>query len=77
MAAAVVESKVCRVRRRLTSNSNSVYFKTMRSKSTCVLLALCALLLGSSSADNVYEVEEFLKREFSLTKPYQGRYGRV
>ncbi|KAG7280011.1 hypothetical protein CRUP_013558 [Coryphaenoides rupestris] len=74
MAAAVLESKVCGVGRPLTSHCNSVYFTTMRSKSTptWVFVALCALLLGSSSGDSVYEMEEFLKREYSLTKPYQG-----
>ena len=66
MAAAVTESKVSRS---LTSDS-LVYLKTI-SKSVCLLLVLC-VLLGTSSADSVYEMEEFLKREYSLTKPYQG-----
>ncbi|XP_056458524.1 lectin, mannose-binding 2-like b [Gadus chalcogrammus] len=60
---------VTKVYRSLPSDS-LVYLKTL-SKSVCLLLVLC-VLLGSSSADNVYEMEEFLKREYSLTKPYQG-----
>ncbi|XP_035041039.1 lectin, mannose-binding 2-like a [Hippoglossus stenolepis] len=35
-------------------------------------LALLALTLSRCSADDDHEMEEFLKREYSLSKPYQG-----
>ncbi|XP_046903954.1 lectin, mannose-binding 2-like b [Hypomesus transpacificus] len=38
---------------------------------TCMFVFMC-FLIGSSLADNGYEMEDFLKREYSLTKPYQG-----
>lgn len=38
---------------------------------TCLLVFICSLM-GSSLADNGYEMDDFLKREYSLTKPYQG-----
>lgn len=38
---------------------------------TCVI-AVVFLLMSQSLADDGYEMDDFLKREFSLTKPYQG-----
>lgn len=41
-----------------------------------VMLTLCMIFvasLKSSLSDDGHEMEEFLKREYSLSKPYQGR----
>lgn len=40
-----------------------------------VLLVLILTFVSSSSGENTYEdnAYEFLKREYSLTKPYQGK----
>lgn len=39
--------------------------------STCVFVLVC-LLLSRSSADEQDFMEEFLKQEYSLAKPYRG-----
>ncbi|CAL8248359.1 unnamed protein product [Merluccius merluccius] len=72
MAPAVTECKVRRAGRLSPTSDSMVSSETLR-KWTCLLAAvLCVSPGGVSSADSVYEMEEFLKREHSLTKPYQG-----
>lgn len=42
---------------------------------TCVFAVLCVLMSRSVSADEAdFVTEEFLKKEFSLAKPYRGEW---
>lgn len=46
-------------------------------KLTCVVAVLGVLLSGSAAADEAdFVTEEFLKKEFSLAKPYRGELSR-
>ena len=72
MAAAVTESKTSRSLVWGSVVWGSLVHRSTLSTAGCVVLLLC-VMLGGASADNVYEMEEFLKREYSLTKPYQGK----
>lgn len=40
---------------------------------TCLFVAVC-ILMGRSLADDQEFMEDFLKREYSLTKPYRGKF---
>ncbi|KAM6965476.1 lectin, mannose-binding 2-like b [Aplochiton taeniatus] len=53
--------------------SNLIAISSLRNihELTC-LFTICCLLVSQSLADDGYEVDDFLKREYSLTKPYQG-----
>ncbi|XP_077593288.1 lectin, mannose-binding 2-like a isoform X2 [Stigmatopora nigra] len=63
--------------------SRSRYWRNAKSKSFIIPLCkmnslkllfsfiLCILTIGPGSGDDDHEMEEFLKREYSLTKPYQ------
>lgn len=46
------------------------YFKNIR-ELTCLFVAIC-ILMSQSLADDQDFMEEFLKREYSLVKPYRG-----
>lgn len=46
--------------------------RTMTLKSYCTLALVICSLGRCFAEDDHHEMEEFLKREFSLTKPYQG-----
>ena len=48
------------------------YFKNIR-ELTCVLVTVC-VLLSQSLADEQDFLDEFLKREYTLAKPYRGEY---
>ncbi|KAM4616752.1 lectin, mannose-binding 2-like b [Polymixia lowei] len=56
--------------RRLFIPDSMYHFRHIH-KLTCLFVIFC-ILLSQSLADNRYEMDEFLKREYSLTKPYQG-----
>lgn len=48
----------------------------MCAKMATIMLALCVISIASLRSclsDDGHEMEEFLKREYSLSKPYQGR----
>lgn len=47
------------------------YFKSIR-ELTCLFVAVC-ILTSQSLADDQDFAEEFLKREYSLAKPYRGK----
>ncbi|KAM7018844.1 lectin, mannose-binding 2-like b isoform 1-T1 [Tautogolabrus adspersus] len=69
MAATVTKSNPVRLRSFCFLHS-MFHFKNIL-ELTCVFVAVCALL-GLSLAEEQEFVEDFLKREFSLAKPYRG-----
>ncbi|XP_071368747.1 lectin, mannose-binding 2-like b [Centroberyx affinis] len=69
MAAAVTKSNLCRLRSFFISRS-MFRFKNIR-ELTCLFVVFCTLI-SQSLADDEYEMDDFLKREYSLTKPYRG-----
>ena len=74
MAATMIKSKLCR-RRSLLISDSMFNFSNIR-ELTCLFVVVCAMLSQSSADDGYervgYDTEDFLKREYSLTKPYQG-----
>ncbi|XP_077478663.1 lectin, mannose-binding 2-like a isoform X2 [Stigmatopora argus] len=62
-------------RSRYWQNAKSKSFILPHSKMKALKLLfsfiLCILTIGHGSGDDDHEMEEFLKREYSLTKPYQ------
>lgn len=47
------------------------YFKNIR-ELTCLFVTVC-ILMSQSLADDQDFIEEFLKREYTLAKPYRGK----
>ena len=66
MAATVGRFNVVRLR----SFCSAFYMKNMR-ELICLLVTIC-LLTSQSLANDQDFMEEFLKREYSLAKPYRG-----
>lgn len=48
------------------------HFKNSR-QLTCLFVTVC-ILMSQSLADDQDFMEEFLKREYSLAKPYRGKF---
>ncbi|XP_057674605.1 lectin, mannose-binding 2-like a isoform X2 [Corythoichthys intestinalis] len=55
------------------SKSKSILFppRNMTSLNLLFSFVICIFTIGHCSGDDDHEMEEFLKREYSLTKPYQ------
>lgn len=71
MAATEIKSILSRMR------SFSIFdsmFNFRNIRGLTYLFVVLFILTGQSLADDGYEMDDFLKREYSLTKPYQGNY---
>ncbi|XP_056139667.1 lectin, mannose-binding 2-like b [Lampris incognitus] len=57
--------------KRSLSSSNPMFYFRKVGELTCFLVVLCVSVIQSVTDDG-YGMEDFLKREYSLVKPYQG-----
>ena len=71
MVATVTESNLARLRS-FSFLYPMLHFKTLR-ELTCVFVTVC-VLMSRSLADEQDFQEDFLKREYSLSKPYRGKF---